>query len=190
MHRDGFRRSAGRKLAVSAAIPARAWRFRGTPAARLSAAIEVLDDIAGRRRPAADALKDWGAPHRFAGSGDPRRDRQPRLRRPAPTRLRRLDHGEDTSRAVLAGMLRLQRGLAAPTIAELFSGERFAPPPLTRGRARPARRRVARRAPVHVAGDVPDWVLPLARGRPRRRPAARAEGAGPPGGRWICGSTP
>ena len=41
-----------------------------TPAARVSAAIEVLADIATRRRPAADALKDWGIAHRFAGSGD------------------------------------------------------------------------------------------------------------------------
>ena len=41
-----------------------------TPAARLSAAIEVLADIETRRRPAGDALKDWGLSHRFAGSGD------------------------------------------------------------------------------------------------------------------------
>ena len=41
-----------------------------TPAARASAAIEVLADIAMRKRPAADALKDWGLSHRFAGSGD------------------------------------------------------------------------------------------------------------------------
>ena len=41
-----------------------------TPAARISAAIEVLADIEARRRPAADALKDWGLSHRFAGSGD------------------------------------------------------------------------------------------------------------------------
>ncbi|MER2534836.1 MAG: MFS transporter, partial [Rhizobiaceae bacterium] len=37
---------------------------------RLAAAIEVLDDIERRRRPAADALKDWGLSHRFAGAGD------------------------------------------------------------------------------------------------------------------------
>jgi hypothetical protein len=30
----------------------------------------TVDDVAGRRRPAADALKDWGLAHRFAGSGD------------------------------------------------------------------------------------------------------------------------
>jgi len=41
-----------------------------TPGARLSAAIEVIADIEARRRPAADALKDWGLLHRFAGSGD------------------------------------------------------------------------------------------------------------------------
>ncbi len=41
-----------------------------TPGARLSAAIEVIADIETRRRPAADALKDWGLVHRFAGSAD------------------------------------------------------------------------------------------------------------------------
>ena len=41
-----------------------------TPAARVAAAIEVLADTEQRRRPAADALKDWGLARRFAGSGD------------------------------------------------------------------------------------------------------------------------
>ncbi|MEH3146315.1 MAG: RsmB/NOP family class I SAM-dependent RNA methyltransferase [Methylobacterium frigidaeris] len=131
-----------------------------TPAARLSAAIEVLDDIAGRRRPAADALKDWGLAHRFAGSGD-----RAAIASLVYDALRRRASaawimGEDTSRAVLIGMLRLQRGLAAPTIAALFTGERFAPPPLTETeRARLDAGSLAD-APVHVAGDVPDWVLP------------------------------
>ena len=40
------------------------------PAARAAAAIEVLTDIEFRRRPASDAMKDWGLSHRFAGSGD------------------------------------------------------------------------------------------------------------------------
>ena len=40
------------------------------PAARASAAIEVLADIEVRKRPAAEALKDWGLAHRFAGSSD------------------------------------------------------------------------------------------------------------------------
>ena len=40
------------------------------PSARISAAIEVLADLESRRRPASDALKDWGLAHRFAGSKD------------------------------------------------------------------------------------------------------------------------
>ncbi len=41
-----------------------------TPAARLSAAIEILGNIDVQRIPAQNALKDWGTSHRFAGSGD------------------------------------------------------------------------------------------------------------------------
>ena len=41
-----------------------------TPGARVAAAIEGLDDILARRRPAQDALKEWGLAHRFAGSKD------------------------------------------------------------------------------------------------------------------------
>jgi len=37
---------------------------------RLSAAIEILGDIASHHRPAATALRDWGRVHRFAGSSD------------------------------------------------------------------------------------------------------------------------
>lgn len=37
---------------------------------RIAAAIEILDEIAGRHRPASEALKDWARAHRFAGSGD------------------------------------------------------------------------------------------------------------------------
>lgn len=38
--------------------------------ARMQAAIEVLEDILERHRPASMALGDWGRGHRFAGSGD------------------------------------------------------------------------------------------------------------------------
>ena len=36
----------------------------------MQAAIEVLHEVLTRHRPAAEALKDWGKAHRFAGSGD------------------------------------------------------------------------------------------------------------------------
>jgi 16S rRNA (cytosine967-C5)-methyltransferase len=41
-----------------------------TPAARLSAAIEVLAEIFNRHQPSTLALKEWGRTHRFAGSSD------------------------------------------------------------------------------------------------------------------------
>jgi 16S rRNA (cytosine967-C5)-methyltransferase len=40
------------------------------PGGRLSAAIEVLEDVLTRHRPAPEALKEWGRVHRFAGAGD------------------------------------------------------------------------------------------------------------------------
>ena len=102
-----------------------------TPAARLSAAIEVFSDIEARRRPAADALKDWGLAHRFAGSKD-----RAAIASLVYDALRRKASaawimGEASPRAVLLGMLKLQRGLSLDAVAGLCSGERFAPPPLT-----------------------------------------------------------
>ncbi|MBO1022273.1 RsmB/NOP family class I SAM-dependent RNA methyltransferase [Methylobacterium sp. SD274] len=131
-----------------------------TPPARLSAAIEVLADIAGRRRPAADALKDWGLAHRFAGSGD-----RAAIASLVYDALRRRASsawimGDEAPRAILIGMLRLQHGLAAPTIGELFSGERFAPDPLTDVERTAIAEGSLADAPPHVAGDVPDWILP------------------------------
>ena len=41
-----------------------------TPAARLSAAIELIETIDAQRVPAVKALKEWGTAHRYAGSGD------------------------------------------------------------------------------------------------------------------------
>src|SRR5687768_2233411 len=102
-----------------------------TPAARISAAIEVLADIAARRRPATDALKDWGLAHRFAGSGD--RAAIAGLTYDALRRKASAAYvmGADTPRAIVLGMLRLERKLDAAAIGRLASGERFAPRPLS-----------------------------------------------------------
>src|SRR3712207_7331178 len=95
-----------------------------TPAARIAAAIEALADIEARRRPAADALKDWGLSHRFAGAKDRAAIASlvyDALRRKASAAWLM---GEASPRAVLLGMLRLQRGLTPDAVAVLFSGER------------------------------------------------------------------
>ncbi|RAI44043.1 RsmB/NOP family class I SAM-dependent RNA methyltransferase [Rhodoplanes roseus] len=135
-----------------------------TPAARLSAAIDVLADIEARRRPATDALKDWGLSHRFAGSGD--RAAIAGLVYDALRRKASAAHllGEPTPRAVVLGMLALDRGLDLEKIEKLFDGGRFAPSPLTQGERTALARTGLEDAPAHVAGDYPEWLdLPLAR---------------------------
>jgi 16S rRNA (cytosine967-C5)-methyltransferase len=129
-----------------------------TPAARISAAIEVLADIDARRRPAADALKDWGLSHRFAGSKD-----RAAIATLVYDALRRKASagwimGETTPRATVLGMLRLQRGLDADAIAALCSGERFAPEPLTPDERERLDKADLSGAPAPVAGDFPDWI--------------------------------
>ncbi|WP_243368347.1 RsmB/NOP family class I SAM-dependent RNA methyltransferase [Microvirga solisilvae] len=131
-----------------------------TPAARISAAIEVLGDIDARRRPAAEALKDWGLSHRFAGSKD-----RAAIASLVYDALRRKASaawvmGEGTPRAILLGMLHLQRGMTVDAVAALCSGERFAPEPLStaeRGKLEAAN---LEGAPAHVAGDFPEWIEP------------------------------
>src|ERR1700753_3982704 len=98
-----------------------------TPAARLSAAIELIETIDSERVPAAKALKEWGTAHRFAGSGD----------RAAISGLiwdvlrRRASSawimGEDTARARLLGMLKLERGMGVDAVSALCDGGRLAP---------------------------------------------------------------
>jgi 16S rRNA (cytosine967-C5)-methyltransferase len=129
-----------------------------TPAARISAAIEVVADIAARRRPAGDALKDWGLAHRFAGSGD-----RAAIAGLVYDALRRRSSsawimGDDTPRANLLGTLRLERGLDVEAIAALCDGAGHAPSPLSAAeRTRLAGASLAG-APLPVAGDYPDWL--------------------------------
>ncbi|MGO4524771.1 RsmB/NOP family class I SAM-dependent RNA methyltransferase [Microvirga sp. 2MCAF35] len=131
-----------------------------TPAARISAAIEVLADIEARRRPATDALKDWGLSHRFAGSKD-----RAAIASLVYDALRRKSSaawimGEATPRAVVLGMLKLQRNMTPDAIAALFSGERFAPAPLLADERERLEKADLSGAPAHVAGDFPDWIEP------------------------------
>jgi 16S rRNA (cytosine967-C5)-methyltransferase len=132
-----------------------------TPGARLSAAIEVLADIEERRRPAGDALKDWGLAHRFAGSGD-----RAAIGGLVFDALRRRSSaaflmGASTPRAILFGALRLERGMSADSIARVADGGRYAPPPPDAAEASALAASALRDdAPAHVRGDYPEWLDP------------------------------
>lgn len=131
-----------------------------TPAARISAATEVLDDLIQRRRPASDALKDWGLSRRFAGS----KDRAAiaslvydalRCRASAAYVM-----GADTSRALMLGMLARLRGMATTEIADLCSGESHAPAPLSPDERTRLETLSLDGAPDWVQADVPEWLWP------------------------------
>lgn len=131
-----------------------------TPAARISAAIEVLASIESLRRPASDALKEWGLKHRFAGSSDRSAIASlvyDVLRRRASAAF---VMGENTPRAVMLGMLRLERKLDPAAIEKLFDGAGHAPPPLTDAERERLASPDLSSAPAYVAGDYPDWLDP------------------------------
>src|ERR1700750_1422107 len=128
-----------------------------TPAARLSAAIDLIDTIDTQRVPAAKALKEWGTAHRYAGSGD----------RAAISGLvwdvlrRRASSAwimdDETPRARVLGMLKVERGMDADAIAALCDGGRFAPAPLTDAERGALIERSLAGAPAPVAGGSPEW---------------------------------
>ncbi|MBN9082986.1 MAG: MFS transporter [Rhizobiales bacterium 62-17] len=129
-----------------------------TPAARIAAAIEVLGDIETRRRPAAEALKDWGLGHRFAGS----KDRSAiaslvydalRVRASAAWIM-----GEDTPRAIMLGALKRGRGMETQAIAALCGAGPHAPPELTDAERQRLDADDLTGAPDHVQGDYPEWL--------------------------------
>src|SRR5882757_1090645 len=131
-----------------------------TPAARLSAAIEVIADIESRRRPASDAMKDWGLSHRFAGSGD-----RAAISGLVYDALRRKSSsawimGEATPRAEMLGALRQTHSLDVEAITALFSGEGHAPAKLTEAERERLTAADLTDAPTHVVGDFPEWLAP------------------------------
>ncbi len=131
-----------------------------TPGARISAAIDILATIEERRRPAAEAMKEWGLTHRFAGS----KDRAAiaglvydALRRKASSAWLM---AEASPRAAMIGALRHVRNMSADEIGALFSGGDYAPAPLTEGERERLEKATLSGAPDHVRGDYPEWLAP------------------------------
>ncbi len=128
--------------------------------ARLAAAIEVLGAIDERHRPVAEALKDWGIAHRFAGSGD-----RAAIGNIVYDAIRWRASGAwvmgaDTPRALALAVLGWRRALGADGLAAMFADDPHAPGPLTDDERQRLAAADLAAAPGHVRADVPEWLAP------------------------------
>lgn len=122
-----------------------------TPAARLQAAADILDDILNST-PAEQALTRWARKSRFAGSKDRAAIRD--LVFDALRCKRSFAHlgGAGTGRGLMLGRLRAQ----GHDPADHFTGTGYAPAPLSEGEAG----YTPPSMPEAVALDCPDWLMP------------------------------
>ena len=126
--------------------------------ARVAAAIEVLENIEARKRPATQALKDWGINHRFAGSGDRAVIGNlvfDTLRQKSSLAWRM---GEESARAGIIGALHWIWGLSEDDIALQFDGSTHAPMVLTETERSSLANGNLADCPAWVRGDYPEWV--------------------------------
>jgi 16S rRNA (cytosine967-C5)-methyltransferase len=131
-----------------------------TPSARVSAAIEILADMETRKRPAAEALKDWGTSHRFAGSGDRAAIGNllfDCLRNRASAAFAM---GEGSPRALVLRTLVSQWQMTPEQVATLADGSRHAPQPLSEAELAGLKATLPATAPAYVRGDFPEWLAP------------------------------
>lgn len=129
-----------------------------TPGARIAAAIEVLGDIERRHRPVAEALRDWGVSHRFAGSKD-----RAAIGNIVYDALRWRSSsqwvmGEETPRAAVLGAVGRHWTLGDAGLAAMLDGDKHAPPPLTTAERALIDLADLAAAPPHVRADVPAWL--------------------------------
>lgn len=130
------------------------------PGAHIRAAIEVLEEVLGRHRPAATALADWGKGHRFAGSGD--RATIGNLVYDALRRKRSLaaQMQSDAPRAIVLAAAPRALGLAPDAVIATADGSPHAVEPLSEAEQAGLAGAVPADAAASVRGDFPDWLEP------------------------------
>ncbi|MBV9062717.1 MAG: RsmB/NOP family class I SAM-dependent RNA methyltransferase [Alphaproteobacteria bacterium] len=130
-----------------------------TPAARLQAAIEILDGLNGTALPADRFIRDWFRKRRYAGSKDrvavaERVFDVLRHRNAFAWRMQ-----SEAPRALVIASL-LQEGQTADSIHAFFRGEGYGPPPLTEGEIQAIASPPRGEPPSHVRREYPQWLEP------------------------------
>lgn len=132
------------------------------PGAQIRAAIEVLEEVFNRHRPAADALSDWGRSHRFAGSGD--RAAIGNLVFDALRRRRSLSAqmGEDTPRALALAAAPEALGLSPVEVVAVAADPEslHSIGAISEDEQIALTRLLNEDVPAAVRGDFPDWLSP------------------------------
>ncbi len=123
-----------------------------TPAARVQAAIEVLDDVL-TGTPAEKCLTNWARRSRFAGSKDRRAVRDHVYEALRSRRSFAALGGALTGRGLMIGACRA----AGADLSAVFSGQGHAPEPLSVAE----RQSPDTNADPQAAWDLPDWMIPL-----------------------------
>ncbi|HJZ31699.1 MAG TPA: RsmB/NOP family class I SAM-dependent RNA methyltransferase [Hyphomicrobiaceae bacterium] len=128
------------------------------PGAQIRAAVEILEEVLTRHRPAATSLADWGKAHRFAGSGDRAAIGNLvydvlRCRRSLAARM-----GSDTPRALALAAAAKALALSPAAVIASADGSAYALAPLSEAERAGVDGPPLANAPAGVSGDIPDWL--------------------------------
>ena len=125
---------------------------------RIAAAIEVLEEVELRHRPVSVALRDWGAAHRFAGSGDRAAIGNLLYDALRNRKSLALAMGNDAPRSAVLGVYGRLWGHKSNAIDALFVEDKFAPDRLTDKEHAGIDATVPDDAPAHLRADLPEWI--------------------------------
>jgi 16S rRNA (cytosine967-C5)-methyltransferase len=130
-----------------------------TPAARIQAAIEILESLDKTAMPADRMLRDWFRARHFMGSKDRAAVTERvydvlRHRASATWRMQR----EDARALTIASLLR--EGQTPDAIAQLFAAGGYGPSPLTDDELSAIVHAPPAPPPLYVQGEYPQWIEP------------------------------
>ncbi|MBY7648941.1 MAG: MFS transporter [Candidatus Liberibacter europaeus] len=126
---------------------------------RLTAAIEILEDINTYKKTVTNAIKDWGVSHRFAGSSD-----RASISNIVYDVLRKrlssayIMDDESPSNLVYAVIIK-EWNIPFEEISSILQGDRFAPPLPKESIIASLNSRQLENAPLHIQGNIPEWLL-------------------------------
>ena len=130
-----------------------------TPAARVQAAIEILQELETTALPADRFIRDWFRPRRYAGS----KDRAAVAERVFDVLRHRSFYAwcmqSGTPRALAIASLLSDRQ-TGESIRSMFSGEGYGPPPLSESELLAINDPPQGEPPLHAQGEYPQWLEP------------------------------